>query len=84
MEIITLIGFLAAILTTISFLPQTIKTIKTRCVKDLSLGMYGLLTTGVFLWFLYGVLIKDLPIAIANGIALIFSSTILFLIIKYK
>lgn len=81
---ITLLGLAAAICTTVSFLPQALKIIKTKHTKDLSLGMYTVLTTGVFLWFLYGIIIKDLPIILANGITLIFTVTILFLIIKYK
>ncbi|MBI2628226.1 MAG: SemiSWEET transporter [Candidatus Niyogibacteria bacterium] len=84
MEMITLLGLAAATCTTISFLPQAIKTIKTKQTKDLSLGMYTVLTVGIFLWFLYGILIKDLPVILANGITLIFTAIILFLIIKYK
>lgn len=84
MNLITILGLVAATLTTISFLPQAIKTIKTKQTKDLSLGMYSVLTTGVSLWFLYGILIRDLPIILANGITLIFTAAILFLIIKYK
>ena len=84
MELITLLGLVAATCTTISFLPQAIKTIKTKHIKDLSLGMYTVLTTGVFLWFFYGILIKDLPLILANGITLVFTATILFLIIKDK
>lgn len=83
-ELVTFIGLAAAICTTISFLPQAIKTIKTKHTKDLSLGMYAVLTTGISLWLFYGILIKDLPIILANGITLVFTATILFLIIKYK
>ena len=50
MEITTLLGLVAATCTTISFLPQALKTIKTKNTKDLSLGMYTVLTTGVLLW----------------------------------
>ncbi len=84
MELITLLGLVAATCTTISFLPQAIKTIRTKHTKDLSLGMYTVFTTGIFLWFLYGIWIKDLPLILANGLTLIFTATILFLIIKYK
>ena len=84
MGMITLLGLVAAICTTVSLLPQVIKTIKTKHTKDLSLSTYAVLTTGIFLWFLYGILIKDLPLVLANGITLIFTATILFLIIKYK
>jgi len=81
---ITILGLVAAILTTISFLPQAIKTIKTKNTDDLSLGMYSVLVSGIILWLIYGILIKDLPVILANGVTLVFTSSILFLIIKYK
>ena len=83
-ELATLIASIAAVCTTIAFLPQTIKTIKTKHTQDLSLGMYTIFAIGVFLWFLYGLLVKALPIILANGITLIFSVIIIILIIKYK
>lgn len=84
MEYITILGLIAATCTTISFLPQAIKTIKTKHTKDLSLGMYFVLTAGIFLWLIYGILLKNLPMILANGISFIFTATILFLIIKHK
>jgi MtN3 and saliva related transmembrane protein len=84
MDFITILGLVAATCTTISFIPQAIKAIRTRHTKDLSLGMYTLLTTGIILWLIYGVFKNDLPIILANGITLVFAATILFLKIKYK
>lgn len=84
MNWITIIGFLAATGTTISLLPQAIKIIKTKHAKDISLGMYLMLTTGIFLWLVYGILIKDLPLIVANGISLLFSVTILILKLIHK
>lgn len=84
MNLITILGLIAAACTTVSFLPQAIKTIKTKHTKDLSLRMYLILTIGTFLWFVYGILTKNLPVILANGITLIFTTTILFVIIKYK
>ncbi len=84
MNWITVLGLAAAACTTISFLPQAIKTIKSKRAKDISPGMYSILTIGVFLWLLYGIIIKDLPIMIANGITLLLTTTILFLVIKHK
>ncbi|KAA3615777.1 MAG: hypothetical protein D8M58_16430 [Calditrichaeota bacterium] len=81
---ITILGLVAAGLTTISFLPQAIKTIQTKNTNDLSLGMYSVLVSGVILWLIYGLIIGNLPIIFSNGVTLIFTSTILFLIIKYK
>ena len=81
---ITVIGLIAAVLTTISFVPQAIKTIKSRHTKDLSLFMYAILTTGIFLWFVYGILLMNAPLMLANGITLLFTATILVMKIKYK
>ncbi len=78
------IGFTAAILTTLSFLPQAIKTIKTRNTKDLSLTMYSIFSIGVMLWFIYGIFINDLPVIIANAVTLVFALVILLYKIKYK
>ena len=81
---ITVIGLIAAVLTTISYMPQAIKTIKSRRTKDLSLSMYAILTTGIFLWFVYGILLMNVPLILANGITLLFTATILVMKIKYK
>lgn len=80
MNWITALGFLAAICTTVSFFPQLIKTIKTKHTKDISFGMYLLLTIGIFLWFLYGLLIKDTPVIVANAIA--FVATLIIFVFK--
>ncbi|MBN2545428.1 MAG: SemiSWEET transporter [Spirochaetes bacterium] len=79
-----LLGFSAAILTTISFLPQLIKTIRTKHTKDLSFGMYSLLTSGIFLWMIYGLLRKDIPVIIANAVALLLSLIVFIYKIIYK
>lgn len=83
MNWITIIGLIAATCTTISFLPQAIKSWKTKHTKDLSLPMYLIVTIGVFLWLVYGLLINDLPLILANFITLMLSSSVLFLKIKY-
>jgi MtN3 and saliva related transmembrane protein len=84
MNTVTIIGLVAATCTTISFLPQAIKVIKTKHTKDLSLAMYLILVSGVFLWLVYGLLINDIPIIGANIISFIFTATILIMKIKYK
>ncbi len=78
------LGLTAATCTTISFLPQAVKIIRTKHTKDLSLWMYLILSIGSFLWFVYGILKHDIPLIIANGITLVFTATILILKIKYK
>ncbi len=84
MDWITIIGLLAAMGTTIAFLPQVIKSWKTRKTRDISLPMYLVFSIGVFLWLIYGLLIKNLPIVLANGITFILALSILFLKIKHK
>jgi MtN3 and saliva related transmembrane protein len=80
---ITLIGLIAGSCTTISFLPQVIKTFRTKETKDISITMYIILASGIFLWTLYGILIKDLPVILANAISLVLASIVLILKIKY-
>jgi len=82
MNYITIIGLIAGIFTTISSIPQAIKTIKTRSTEDLSLGMYLILTLGLFLWLIYGILKRDMPIILANLFSLIFILPIVYFIIR--
>ena len=74
---ITTLGFIAAAFTTLSFLPQAIKVIKTKNTSGISFSMYLMFTTGVFLWLLYGLYTKQLAVSLANGITLIFALIIL-------
>jgi MtN3 and saliva related transmembrane protein len=84
MDTITIIGLIAALLTTVSLFPQLIKIYKTKSTRDISTGMFTLFCGGVFLWFIYGVLVNDFPIIIANSLAFIQAVVILILKIKYK
>jgi MtN3 and saliva related transmembrane protein len=79
----SLIGFLAGFLTTIAAIPQLVKTIRTKETKDISLLMYICLCTGILLWFIYGILIKDYPVILANGASLLFNLIVLFFKLKY-
>lgn len=83
-DFFTAIGLAAATCTTVSFLPQAIRVIKTRRTRDLSLGMYTIFSTGTFLWLIYGILIEDIPVVAANSITFGLSFTILVLKIKYR
>jgi MtN3 and saliva related transmembrane protein len=78
------IGFIAAIMTSIAFLPQVIKTWKLKETRDISLLMFLILSAGIFLWIIYGIIIQDIPIIIANSITFILCMIILFLKLKYK
>jgi MtN3 and saliva related transmembrane protein len=84
MNIIQLLGLTAGSLTTIAFLPQVIKTWKTRSAKDLSLGMFSLFCLGVVLWLVYGLMVKDVPVIAANLLTLLLASTLLFFKLRFK
>lgn len=81
---IDIIGFIAAFLTSASFVPQAWLVIKTRNTEGLSLSMYIVFTTGVALWLVYGVMARSWPVAIANAFTLFFALIILGFIINNK
>ncbi|MBK6593649.1 MAG: SemiSWEET transporter [Burkholderiales bacterium] len=84
MHFIDLLGMLAAVLTTASFVPQTIHTFRTRDVSGISLVMYSAFTAGVALWLVYGLLLGAWPIVVANVITLTLASSILFMKLRYR
>ena len=77
------IGYIAAILTTISFLPQVVKVWQTRSARDISLPMYSLFILGTALWLSYGVAIHSLPIALANAATLVLAGGVLVAKLKF-
>ena len=79
-----LIGAAAATLTTLSFVPQALKTFRSRDVSGISLGMYSLFATGVALWLVYGLLLGDAPIVLANAITLALALVVLWMKIRYR
>jgi MtN3 and saliva related transmembrane protein len=81
---IDLIGYLAATLTTASFIPQALHTFRSKDVSGISLGMYSVFTLGIGLWLIYGLLIQAWPIVIANCITLLLAGAILCMKIKYQ
>ena len=83
-DTITIVGLIAAAFTTVSLLPQLMKVWKTKSTKDISTGMFALFCSGVFLWFVYGIYIKDFPIILANSLAFIQALAILVFKAKYK
>jgi MtN3 and saliva related transmembrane protein len=72
-----LISYLAATLTTSSFLPQAVLTLKTKDTESLSLGMYSLFTAGVLCWLVYGLYIADPAIIAANAVTFALAALIL-------
>ncbi|HSV51216.1 MAG TPA: SemiSWEET transporter [Burkholderiaceae bacterium] len=79
-----LIGYLAAGLTTASFVPQAWQTYRTRDVRSISLLMYSVFTLGVTLWLVYGLLLGAWPVVAANTITLLLAASILGMKLKYR
>jgi MtN3 and saliva related transmembrane protein len=84
MDVITTVGLVAALFTTASLLPQLVKVYRTKSTKDISTGMFALFAGGVLLWFIYGLLVNDFPIIIANSLAFVQAMVILIFKVKYK
>ncbi|WP_321322085.1 SemiSWEET transporter [Labilibaculum sp.] len=84
MTLISILGFAAAFCTTVSFVPQAIRIIKTKHTKDISLAMYSLFNIGILLWLLYGIVIVSWPMILANAVTLLLTLIILYLKIRYK
>jgi MtN3 and saliva related transmembrane protein len=84
MQTTDIIGSLAAVLTTVSFIPQAWQTFKTKDVSGISLGMYTVLTIGIAHWAVYGWLLSAWPVIIANGITLALALAILLMKLRYR
>lgn len=84
MPLSELTGFVAATLTTISFLPQAWHSFRTRDVRGISLGMYSLFTLGVALWLVYGLLVSAWPVVVANAVTLVLALSILVMKLRYR
>jgi MtN3 and saliva related transmembrane protein len=84
MRLTTLLGSLAGMLTTISFVPQVLKAWQSKRCDDLSWGMLITFSTGVVLWLIYGLRLWAMPIIIANAVTLALLVTIIVLKIRYK
>lgn len=84
MESTDLLGALAGGLTTVAFVPQVLRTWRTRSTHDISLAMFSIFSLGVLCWLLYGIRIGSWPIVIANAITLSLSLFILYFKLRYK
>jgi len=84
MDIKFIIGVAAAILTTLSFVPQVIKAARSKKTTDLSLLMFVLFSAGVFLWMIYGILLKEVPIIVANFLGLTMGLYLVYLKLKHS
>ncbi len=81
--LVDIIGYCAGTLTTLSFLPQVLKAWRTHSTKDISLGMFLMFTIGVSLWLVYGIMIYDIPIIVANTVTVILAAAILAMKFKF-
>lgn len=84
MNLPELVGYLAASLTTLSFVPQALHTFRTKDVRGISLGMYSVFTVGIAMWLLYGLLIQAWPVVVANVITLALAAAILAMKLRYR
>ena len=80
---ISIIGFVAGTCTTLAFLPQVIRTWRTRSTDDISLGMFSLMVFGIALWLFYGIVIGDWPLILADGVSLLLAATILMMKLRF-
>lgn len=71
------IGYVAATLTTIAFVPQALRTLKTRDTRGISLSMYIVFTVGIACWFGYGLVLHSWPMIVSNAITFVLSAIIL-------
>ncbi len=79
-----ILGYLAAFLTTASFLPQVYKTWKTKSTEGLSLTMYTIFLTGIICWLIYGIYLNSLPIILANTVTGVSVVMLIIMKLKYK
>lgn len=84
MNTVQLLGLVAGSFTTAAFLPQVVKTWKSRSAKDLSLGMFSMFCLGVALWLVYGFAVGDVPVIAANLVTLLLASTLLYFKFRFR
>ncbi len=77
------VGYIAAVMTTIAFVPQAFKIIRSKDTRSISLGMYVVFTIGIGFWLIYGIALGSMPMILANIVTLLLSSTILAMKLKH-
>ena len=80
----SVLGYVAATLTTLAFLPQVLKVWRTRSAEDISLVTYSMFCLGVALWLVYGLLTRDGPIIVSNVVTLALAGSVLVLALRYR
>jgi MtN3 and saliva related transmembrane protein len=81
---VEVLGLVAGALTTLSFVPQVIKTWKSRSAKGLSLGMFAVMCAGLSLWLIYGIIVSSVSIILANAVTLALALSLLFFKFSFK
>ena len=84
MQAIDLLGLAAGTLTTCAFIPQVLRTWRTRSAQDISLVMFLLFSLGVALWIVYGVVIQSTPVIVANGVTFVLALAILVMKLYFR
>jgi MtN3 and saliva related transmembrane protein len=84
MDSATLIGYFAGFLTTVAFVPQVLKTWKSKSASDLSLGMFLVFSLGVSSWLIYGILLAEVPIVLWNTVTLFLALALLIMKVKFN
>ena len=77
------IGYVAAVMTTLAFVPQAVKTLKTRDTRSISLGMYAVFTVGIAFWFAYGLVLQSWPMILSNSVTFLLAGSILVLKLRH-
>ncbi len=76
-------GYIAAAMTTLAFVPQAAKTIRTKDTRSISLGMYVVFTGGIAMWLVYGIALNSMPMILSNIVTFLLSATILAMKLKH-
>ncbi|MNK49261.1 MtN3/saliva family protein [compost metagenome] len=84
MNFVEIIGLFAGTCVTFATIPQILKVWRTKKVKEISLKMFGILTFGIAVWIVYGILKKDFPIILTNSISFILNLIMVYFIIYYE
>ena len=83
MQLTDILGYTAATLTTVSFVPQVWRTFRTHDVSGISLKMYSIFTLGIAVWLAYGIVLKQTPMLVANSVSLVLACAVLVMRVRF-
>jgi MtN3 and saliva related transmembrane protein len=84
MDLATVVGTVAGVLTTAAFVPQVVKTWRTRSARDISGAMFLAFSVGVALWIAYGAMVRSAPVVVANGVTLVLAGAVLVMKARFR